>query len=219
MTPIINYRKLKLKKAEELANSISHGVGIALGIAGIVILNVYAALYGNVWHIVTYSIFGVCMILLYIASTLYHGTKRPALKAKLNILDHCAIYLMIAGSYTPLALVGLQGWLGWTIFGIIWFLAILGMIFKIRFYKQKRSLLSTWIYVLMGWLIVIAIAPLTQNMPSLSLWLLLAGSICYTVGAIFFVYTRVPFFHLVFHLFILAGTICHFFSFLYLLPI
>lgn len=209
----------KLRKAEEIANSISHGIGIGLAVAGMTLLVVFASIYGNIWHIVSFSVFGASMILLYIASTLFHGTKRPRLKAKLNKFDHSAIYILIAGSYTPLALVSLRGWVGWTIFGLIWSLAVAGIIFKIWFYSSKWRKLSTALYVAMGWLALIAIVPVIENVPSTSLWLIFAGGLSYTAGVAFYLYSRIPFFHLIFHLFILGGSICHFFAFLYLLPI
>ncbi|WP_339734723.1 hemolysin III family protein [uncultured Sunxiuqinia sp.] len=208
-----------LIRAEEIANSISHGIGIGLAIAGVTILTVFGALYGNAWHIVSFAVFGASMILLYLASTLFHSAKNPRLKAKLNRVDHSAIYILIAGSYTPISLISLRGWIGWTIFGLIWGMAIAGIVFKMRFYSSKWRNLSAWLYVAMGWLIVVAIVPVIQNVPNTSLWFLLAGGLSYTSGAIFYLFPKVPFFHLVFHLFILGGSICHFFSFLYLLPI
>ncbi len=212
-------KKLKLKKAEEIANSISHGIGVGLAIVAVAFLVVFGAIYGTVWHIVSFSVFGASMFLLYLASTLYHGVKHPKLKAKLNKFDHSAIYILIAGSYTPIALVSLRGWIGWTIFGLVWTLAVAGIIFKIWFYRSKWKKLSTWLYVAMGWLVIFAIVPVIQNVPGTSFWFLIAGAISYTTGVIFFFYHRVPFFHLVFHLFILGGSICHFFAFLFLLPI
>lgn len=212
-------KKLKLKKAEEIANSISHGVGVALAIAGVVLLNVFGALYGNIWHIISFSIFGVSMILLYLASTLYHGVKKPRLKYKLNKFDHSAIYILIAGSYTPITLTSLRGWVGWTLFALVWLLAIFGIVFKMWFYKPRWRNLSTALYIAMGWLIIFAIVPVIRNVPATSLWFLLAGGLSYTAGAAFYSFPKVPFFHLVFHFFILGGSICHFFAFLYLLPI
>ena len=212
-------KSIKLKKAEEIANSVSHGIGIGLAVAGVTLLIVFGAIYGTVWHIVSFSVFGASMITLYVASTLYHGVKKPRLKAKLNKFDHSAIYLLIAGSYTPIALVSLRGWVGWTIFGLIWTLAIAGIIYKIWFYSSRWRILSTWLYVVMGWLVIIAIVPVIRNVPTTSLWFMLAGGLSYTTGVIFFLYHKVPFFHLVFHLFILGGSVCHFFAFLFLLPL
>lgn len=212
-------KRTRLKRAEEIANSISHGIGIGLAVAGVSLLTVFGAIYGNVWHVVSFTVFGVSMIILYLASTLFHSAKNLRLKAKLNKFDHSAIYILIAGSYTPITLISLSGWVGWTLFGLIWSLAIVGIVFKIWFYSSKWRKLSTWLYVAMGWLIILAIVPMIKEVPNTSLWFLLAGGLSYTGGAIFFLFPKVPFFHLVFHLFILAGSICHFFSFLYLLPI
>lgn len=209
----------KIRRAEEIANTVSHGVGIVLAVAGLSLLVVFASLYGNAWHIVSFSVFGTSMILLYLASTLYHGASRPRLKVRLNKFDHSAIYVLIAGSYTPLALVCLRGWVGWTIFGLIWALALAGIIFKVWFYRSRWKKLSTGLYVAMGWLALIAIVPVIRNVPATSLWLILAGGLSYTAGVAFYLYSRIPFFHLVFHLFILAGSVCHFFAFLFLLPI
>ncbi|MEL7588339.1 MAG: hemolysin III family protein [Prolixibacteraceae bacterium] len=209
----------KLKRAEEIANTVSHGIGVGLAVAGMALLVFFASAYGDVWHIVSFSVFGASMILLYMASTLYHGATRPRLKIRLNKFDHSAIYILIAGSYTPLALVSLRGWIGWTIFGLIWSLAVAGIIFKIWFYTSRWKKLSTGLYVAMGWLALVAIVPVIRNVPNTSLWLIFAGGISYTAGVGFYLYSRIPFFHLIFHLFILAGSICHFFAFLYLLPI
>ncbi len=212
-------KRKKLKKIEEIANSISHGIGVALAIAGVTLLVVFAAIYGNVWHIVSFSIFGASMIVLYLASTLFHSVKRVRLKYYLNKFDHSAIYILIAGSYTPLTLISLRGWIGWTIFGLIWALAIAGVVYKVWFHSAKWRNLSALLYVVMGWLIIFAIVPIINNVPNRSLWFILAGGLSYTGGVIFYLFPRVPFFHLVFHLFILGGSVCHFFAFLFLLPI
>ncbi|MDD4192734.1 MAG: hemolysin III family protein [Mangrovibacterium sp.] len=208
-----------LKKAEEIANSVSHGVGIGLAVAALALLVTFASLYGNAWHIVSFSIFGTSMVLLYMASTLFHVTRRARLKVKLNRFDHSAIYILIAGSYTPLALVSLRGWVGWTIFGLIWSMAVAGIIFKIWFYSSKWKKLSTGLYVAMGWLALVAIVPVIEHVPSTSLWFIFSGGLSYTAGVAFYLYSRIPFFHLIFHLFILGGSVCHFFAFLFLLPI
>ncbi|MGQ8335544.1 PAQR family membrane homeostasis protein TrhA [Sunxiuqinia sp. A32] len=212
-------KQKKLKRAEEIANSISHGIGIALSVAGVTLLVVFGAIYGTAWHVVSFAVFGISMIVLYLASTLFHSAKKPRLKFKLNKFDHSAIYILIAGSYTPLSLISLRGWVGWTIFGLIWTFAIGGIVFKIWFYSSKLKFLSTFLYVAMGWLVIFAIVPMIQNVPATSLWFFLAGGLSYTGGVVFYLIPKVPFFHLVFHLFILGGSVCHFFGFLYLLPI
>jgi hemolysin III len=204
-------------KGDEILNSISHGLGTGLAIAGTVLLIVRAALHGNVWHIVSFSIFGAGMILLYTSSTLFHGVYNPRLKYKLNKLDHSSIYVLIAATYTPITFVTLKGPWGWTIFGIIWGLAIAGVVFKIWFYTAKRRLLSTILYIVMGWVIIIAIVPVIQRTPSPTIWFLLAGCLSYTLSPVFYLWRSKPYLHSIFHLFILGGTICHFFGFWYLI--
>jgi len=216
---MIKAKQDHLFRIEEIANSISHGIGMTLAIAGVILLVTFGALYGNAWHVVSFAVFGISMIVLYLASTLYHGVQEPGLKAKLNKFDHSAIYILIAGSYTPISLISLRGWVGWTIFGMIWSLAIAGIVFKIWFYKPKWRNLSTLLYVAMGWLVLFAIVPVIQHVPNRSLWFLFAGGLSYTGGVVFYLFPKIPFFHLVFHLFILGGSVCHFFAFLYLLPI
>ncbi len=209
----------KLLKAEEIANSVSHGVGIGLAVAGVSLLVIFAAIYGNAWHIVSFSIFGASMIVLYLASTLFHSSSNLRKKYKLNKFDHSSIYILIAGSYTPITLVSLRGAFGWVIFGLIWAMAIGGVVFKVWFYSQKWRNLSAWLYVGMGWLIIIAIVPVLKNVPNTSLYFLMAGVLSYSGGVIFYLKRNIPFFHFIFHLFILGGSVCHFFAFLFLLPI
>jgi hemolysin III len=214
---IDKYRKNR--KQEEIANSLSHGLGILLAIAGLVVLLIYGANYGDAWYLVGYSIFGGSMILLYTASTLYHSATKPRRKYYLHKFDHSAIYILIAGSYTPVLLTALRGPIGWVLFGLVWALAIAGMVYKIWFYTKKWRKLSAYLYIVMGWLIVIAIYPLIQKVPSISLWFLLAGGLSYSLGVIFYIKKHLRFGHLVFHLFVLGGSISHFFAFLYLLPV
>jgi hemolysin III len=209
----------KLIRAEEIANSISHGVGIGLAVAGVSLLVVFGAIYGNAWHVVSFSVFGASMIVLYLASTLFHSAKNPRIKYKLNKFDHSSIYILIAGSYTPITLIALRGAFGWVIFGLIWAMAIGGVVFKVWFYSQKWRKLSAWIYVAMGWLIIIAIVPMLKNVPNTSLYFMMAGGLSYSGGVVFYIKRNIPFFHFIFHLFILGGSVCHFFAFLYLLPI
>jgi hemolysin III len=209
----------KNRKQEEIANSLSHGLGILLAIAGLVVLLIYGANYGDAWYLVGYSIFGGSMILLYTASTLYHSATKPRRKYYLHKFDHSAIYILIAGSYTPVLLTALRGPIGWVLFGLVWALAIAGMVYKIWFYTKKWRKLSAYLYIVMGWLIVIAIYPLIQKVPSISLWFLLAGGLSYSLGVIFYIKKHLRFGHLVFHLFVLGGSISHFFAFLYLLPV
>ena len=208
----------RLKFYEELANSISHGIGIGIAIAGVTLLVIFGAIYGNAWHIVSFSVFGASMIVLYLASTLFHSAKRPRIKYALNKFDHASIYILIAGSYTPITLISLRGAFGWVIFGLIWALAIGGVAFKLWFYTHKMRKLSAIIYIIMGWLIIIAIVPILKKVPDTSLYFLMAGCLSYSAGVIFYIKKHWPFAHLVFHLFVLGGSICHFFGFLYLLP-
>lgn len=207
------------KKREEVANTLSHAAGIPVSVAVIALLAVFSALYGTVWHIVSFSIFGTSMLILYIASTVFHAVSNPRLKYFLNKLDHSAIYVLIAGSYTPLALTTLRGAIGWTLFGIVWALAIGGIVYKFWFYSPRYRKLSTWLYVAMGWLIVIVIGPVVNNLPERSLWLLLAGGISYSAGALFYLKKGQKLFHFVFHLFVLGGSILHFLAFLMMLPL
>ncbi|MCU7959595.1 MAG: hemolysin III family protein [gamma proteobacterium symbiont of Bathyaustriella thionipta] len=200
--------------AEEIAHTISHGIGIALSIAGLVVLVAFSALYGNAWHIASSSIFGATLILLYTASTLYHGVSHVRAKAVLQHCDHAAIYLLIAGTYTPFTLVSLRNseW-GWILFGLIWSLALLGVCMQIIApHKEKLSLA---LYMLMGWLVVIAINPMLDAVATGGLLLLLIGGLCYTIGAVFFVWEKLAYNHAIWHLFVLAGSVFHFFSILF----
>ncbi|OPH47306.1 hemolysin D [Paenibacillus ferrarius] len=196
---------------EEKANAISHGVGVLLSIVALIMLIIQASLHGNAWHIVSFSIFGTALVVLYTCSTLLHSITKPRLKDIFEILDHSAIYLLIAGSYTPYLLVTLRGPLGWSFFGIIWGLALVGIVLKI-FYVKRFILISTLCYILMGWLIVIAFKPLYTHLPLGGIVWLVAGGLLYTFGSIFYVWRRVPYHHAIWHVFVLAGSACHFFS-------
>ena len=203
---------------EEIANSITHGIGTALSIAGLVVLVYFAAIYGDSWRIVSFSIYGSTLILLYLASTLYHSFRGQKIKRILKTIDHASIYILIAGTYTPFMLVSLRGPWGWSIFGIIWGLAILGIIFKI-FFIGKFKKTSVAIYVLMGWLCVIALHEMLIQIPTGGMILLGIGGIFYTAGVAFYVWHRLPFNHAVWHLFVLGGSISHYFSiYFYILP-
>lgn len=199
---------------EEIANTITHGIGVGLSIAGLVLLVVRAALYGSVWEVVSFSIYGSSLILLYLASTLYHGFRSPRLKAILRIFDHAAIYLLIAGTYTPFLLVTLRGPWGWSLFGTIWGLAFLGITFKLVF-GPKYEILSTVFYLLMGWVVIIAIKPLIAALPFAGLAWLVAGGLAYSVGVIFYAWEKLPYNHAIWHGFVLAGSFFHFFAVLF----
>ena len=201
---------------EEIANAITHGIGALLAIAALVILVVVAAIRGTVWHVVSFSIFGATLVLLYFASTLYHSLTHVKAKNVFHKFDHISIYLLIAGTYTPFCLTVLRGWIGWTVLGIVWSCAILGAVLK-AISIGSRVKLSTILYVLMGWVILIAIKPLYHKMPLNAFVLLIAGGISYTLGTIFFIRNQVKYNHSVWHVFVLGGSILHFFSVLALL--
>lgn len=201
---------------EEIANAVTHGIGALLAIAALVILVVVAAIKGTVWHVVSFSIFGATLVLLYFASTLYHSLTHVKAKKVFHKFDHISIYLLIAGTYTPFCLTVLRGWIGWTVLGIVWSCAILGAVLK-AISIGSRVKLSTILYVLMGWVILIAIKPLYHEMPLNAFVLLIAGGISYTLGTIFFIRNQVKYNHSVWHVFVLGGSILHFFSVLALL--
>lgn len=204
---------------EEKINVITHAIGLVLSILALVLLVVYASLYGDAWHIISFSIYGASLILLYAASTFYHYVQNPKLRYKLNIFDHAAIYVLIAGTYTPFTLVVLNGWIGWTIFGISWGLAIIGVILKL-FYIGKYDKISTAAYVFMGWLIIFALEPLISNFPFEGLIWLLSGGIAYTIGAVLYSIRKLKYNHAIFHIFVLLGSFSHFIAvFYYILPI
>jgi hemolysin III len=196
---------------------VLHGVGLGLAIAALVVLVVFATNYGGGRHVASFSIYGSTLVLLYLSSTLYHSFPRGKVKDIFRVVDHACVYLLIAGTYTPLALIALQGPLGWTIFGIAWGLALLGIVYKI-FWIKKFIVLSTLLYIAMGWMILAAIRPLIQSVNTTSLVFLGAGGLAYTLGTIFYGWQRLKYNHAVWHLFVLAGSICHFFTVLYLLP-
>jgi hemolysin III len=196
----------------EVANTITHAVGVALALAGLAVLVTIASLHGNSRQVVSYSIYGVTLVLLYAASTAYHGIQLPRARRLLRTLDHVAIYLLIAGTYTPFSLISLRGAWGWSLFGVIWALAAIGVVFKI-FFIGRFSRTSTLVYLGMGWLALIAARQLFANLPSQGLVLLFAGGLCYTVGVLFFALDRkLRFNHAIWHLFVLAGSACHFFA-------
>ncbi len=204
---------------EEKFNIISHAVGLVLSIAALVLLVVFSSIYGSAWHIVSFSIYGASLIVLYSASTFYHYVQSPKLRHRLNIFDHSAIYVLIAGTYTPFTLVVLKGWVGWTIFGVSWGLALAGIILKL-FFTGKYDKISTFAYVLMGWVVIFAIKPLVNNLPFEGLMWLLAGGVSYTVGAILYSIKNLKYNHAIFHIFVLLGSFAHFIAvFFYVLPI
>jgi hemolysin III len=210
----MEYKPRQYSIREEIANSVSHGIGVCLSIAGLVVLVVLAASQGDVWRIVSFSIYGTSLILMFLGSTLYHSFSHPAIKHVLKIIDHSMIYLLIAGTYTPFMLVSLRGPWGWTLFGIIWGLALTGILLKIILIGKHR-LLSTLTYLAMGWLCVIALKQMIASIPPAGMYWLVAGGLCYTIGAIFYSVRKIPFNHAIWHLFVLGGSICHYFSILF----
>jgi hemolysin III len=203
---------------EEIANGITHGVGAGLSIAGLTLLVVLAAIYGDVWRVVSFSIYGGSMIILFLASTLYHSFQHPQAKRILRIIDHASIYLLIAGTYTPFLLVSMRGAWGWTLLVIVWGLALLGIGFQALFADRFRKL-SLLTYILMGWLSVIILKEALVSIPIGGMLLVAIGGVVYTVGVIFYVWKKLPYSHAIWHVFVLGGSMCHYFAVLfYLLP-
>ena len=203
---------------EEKLNIFSHGFGFALSIIGLILLILRANELGEIKHLVSFSVFGVSMVVLYAASTFYHSAKSHVLRYRLNILDHAAIYVLIAGTYTPFALVTLEGTIGWIIFGVIWAMALCGVFLKL-FFTGRYQTLSTIMYVIMGWVVVFVIKPLLETLPDTGLLWLLSGGISYTLGAVIFSLNKIKFNHAIFHLFVLFGSFSHFIAiYYYVLP-
>ncbi|MGX1264043.1 hemolysin III [Rossellomorea marisflavi] len=199
---------------EEVANAITHGIGLILSIPALIMLVLFAVDKGSAWHVVSFSIFGASMILLYLFSTLLHSFKPSKAKNVFAVLDHSAIYVLIAGTYTPLMLVSVRSALGWTLFGIVWGLAIVGIIFKCYF-VDRFQIVSTLFYLVMGWLVLAAIKPLYESLTPAGFDLLLTGGILYSVGAVFYVWKKIPYNHAIWHLFVLAGSSFMYFCILF----
>ncbi len=206
------YRTLSL--GEEIFNSITHGIGTLLSIAALVLLVVYASIKGNAWHVVSFSIFGTSLVLLYLASTLYHSFTRERIKNLFAKFDHAAIFLLIAGTYTPFVLTTLRGALGWSLFGIIWGLAITGIVIRSIYLTRFRKLM-VGIYLAMGWMFLMAVVPMVKSLPTSSMVFLFIGGGLYSIGVIFYAWRKLKFGHGIWHLFVLGGSIMHFFSVLY----
>ncbi len=203
---------------EELAHGISHGIGTGLAVLGLVFLLVTAIRYGTIWHVVSAAIYGSSLILLYLASTLYHLFSAPNLKRFFQQLDHSMIYILIAGTYTPLTLVTLRGAWGWSLFGLVWGMAISGLTLELLI-KKRIQWLSLTIYLGMGWLLVIAIKPLMVSFATGGLILLLTGGLFYSVGIIFYIWKNLSYHHAIWHLFVMAGSAAHFLAILlYVMP-
>ncbi len=194
---------------EEVANSVTHGFGLALSLAGLVLLIVVAALHGSVLSIVSCSVYGATLVGLYAASTLYHSVQSPQSKRVLKIVDHSFIYLLIAGTYTPFTLVMLRGGWGWALFGIVWGLALCGIALKLWF-VDRFVVVSTLCYLAMGWLVVVALKPILTTVPTPALWWLLGGGLAYSAGVVFFALPNLRYSHAVWHAFVLAGSAFHY---------
>jgi len=194
---------------EEIWHAITHGIGLGLSIAGLVILVVFSSIHGTALSITSVAIFGSALIILYGSSTLYHAITHTKVKKIFQQLDHASIYVLIAGTYTPITLLTLEGTWGWSIFAVVWSSALLGIILKM-FYPGRFERFSLILYLLMGWMIVIAMQPLMESMESGGLWLLLAGGLSYTFGVIFYVWDNLPFNHAIWHLFVLGGSVLHY---------
>jgi hemolysin III len=209
----------KYSNNEELANSLIHGIGIILSIAALGVLTAFASVYGNTWHIVSVSIYGATLIFLYTASTLYHSIQHPLVKKTLRILDHTAIFILIAGTYTPFTLVNLRGPWGWSLFVLIWCFAFFGI--TIQFGRRTLwRFVSLVLYVCMGWAILVAIKPLISSVYIGGIILLLLGGLAYTFGILFYRWKKLKFHHAVWHVFVLTGSILHFFAVLfYVIPL
>lgn len=194
---------------EETASALTHGVGALASVAGGAVLITFAALGGDGWQLLSAIVFSATLSVLYTSSTLYHSMRRQVLRARLRVVDHCAIFLLIAGTYTPFTLVTLRGAWGWSLFGVVWLLATAGIVFKLFFTGRLRRL-STGIYLGMGWLSVVAARPILETLSVGTLLWLLAGGLAYTMGTAFYHSRRIPYAHAVWHLFVLAGSACHF---------
>ncbi len=196
------------RTAEDHANTLTHLLGVVASALGGGALVTWAALHGDPWKIVGVSGFVATLVLLYTASTIYHAVSKPTVKARLKVLDHGAIYLLIAGTYTPFMIGDLRGGWGWSLFGVIWALAVMGIVFKV-FYAGRLRALSTAVYVAMGWLVVVAIGPMMHHLNVRTLAWLLAGGVAYTAGTPFYHWKRVRFSHAIWHAFVLLGSVCH----------
>ena len=200
-----------LSAGEEIFNSITHGLGALLSIAALVILVVYAAIRGTMWQVVSFSIFGATLVILYLSSTLYHAFTNEKIKNLFARFDHAAIFLLIAGTYTPFVLTAIRGILGWSLFGIIWGLALTGAVIRSVYLTRFREFMVA-IYLFMGWMFIFAISPLIRHLPVVSTVFLFTGGACYSLGVIFYTRRNLKYGHGIWHLFVLAGSIMHFFS-------
>jgi hemolysin III len=217
--PMPKHRLRRYSPRQELANALTHGAGAILVAGAVALLIAMACFRGSVWHIVSFSIYGGTLLTLYLVSTLYHGLRSPKAKRVLEVLDHSAIFLVISGTYTPFLLVPLNGPWGWSLFGVIWGISLLGILYKIR-YTGRHRLFSTCLYIGMGLLVLIALKPLLATLPLGGFLLLMLGGLCYIGGTFFYHGERLVYSHAIWHLFVLAGSLIHYFAILfYVLPI
>lgn len=198
---------------EEYLHSITHGIGAVLSLVGMVVLLVAASVAAHVdpWKVVSLSLYGITLVLLYTASTLYHGISHRRWKQRFQLLDHCAIYLLIAGTYTPFLLVNMRGNIGWILFTAVWSLALVGIACKLR-WPHRFAVLRVVIYLLMGWMIVLAAGEMTANLSTTGVALLAVGGMAYTLGVIFYAVRAIPYNHAIWHLFVMVGSVCHYFA-------
>ncbi len=201
---------------EEIAHSVTHGLGALLSLGGLVVLVILAVLYGTIWHVLSFAVYGVSMLALYLASTIYHGVQKPRLRPILQKVDHACIYLLIAGTYTPFVLTSMRSTTGLTMLAVVWALAVFGIVYKI-FFIDRLVVLTTLAYVVMGWMSVLAWREMVASLPGLGLTLLITGGVLYTVGVLFYAMTKIRYTHAVWHLFILGASACHFAAVLTLL--
>jgi hemolysin III len=203
---------------EELLHASTHGIGVVLSIAGLAVLVAFAAMNGNGWHVVSSSIYGATLVLMYSASTLYHGVWHQRAKALLQKIDHAAIYLLIAGTYTPFMLVNLREQGGWILFSVVWFLAVTGVILEMTGWRPFKRI-SLGIYLGMGWLVLFVFKPLVEQVSTGGLVLLVLGGLAYSLGALFYIQKGRKYHHAIWHLFVLAGSVLHYFAVLfYVIP-
>jgi hemolysin III len=199
---------------EELPNALTHGFGLLCSILGFIVLLVVTLIRGGKWQIISCAIYGVTLICVYAASTLYHGVSSPRLKQGFLLFDHCAIYLLIAGTYTPFLLVNLRGGWGWPMFGVIWGIAVSGVLFKLLF-ADRFPIFSVAMYLGMGWLGIIAAKQVYIQVPSIGLVWIFAGAFAYSIGVIFYACKKIPHHHVIWHLLVMAGSGCHYIAILY----
>jgi hemolysin III len=219
MADLIHDRLVHYTEAEELANRLTHGFGALLSLAGLVVLVISAGSTGDPWRIVSCTVFGTVLTAFYVISTLYHSVRSPQIRYLFRILDHAGIYLVIAGTYTPFTLVSLRGAWGWSLFGTVWGLAVAGVIFK-AFMTHRLRILAPALYIAMGWIAVIAFKPLLAALTPAGMAWLVAGGVAYTGGILFYALDRIPYNHAIWHVFVLIGSACHFFSILwYVVPL